>query len=57
MEGVLVSSIGIALTVAMLQCTPSVLERLPLLCVCHNFDSICRKYMQNLYLQINLLKN
>ena len=25
--------------------------------VCHKFDSICRKYVQHLYLQINLLKN
>jgi hypothetical protein len=26
-------------------------------CVFHNFDSICRKYVQYLYPQINLLKN
>jgi hypothetical protein len=26
-------------------------------CSCHKFDSICRKYVQHLYLQINLLKN
>jgi hypothetical protein len=25
--------------------------------VCHKFDSIYRKYVQHLYLQINLLKN
>ena len=25
-------------------------------CACHKFDSICKKYMQHLYLQINLLK-
>ena len=26
-------------------------------CAYHKFDSICRKYVQHLYLQINLLKN
>ena len=26
-------------------------------CACHKFDSIYRKYVQPLYLQINLLKN